>query len=168
VFQEVLSTAIAASARLALGRCLPFDFLQKRIVLHRARKHRIILLDGQALLFVTQGRRAVLKGDYIEAFFIAGSHGGLNTTIREKATQRNGSDPSTAEDKIQVRTGERIQPAFALNDNILRCWCQLLYNLRSPGALTERLALHGYRHPSPFHHRRARIMANLWQEEYMR
>src|ERR1700733_16088738 len=108
---------------------------------HRLRKHGIVLLDRGLLLFLADGRRAVLEGDDVVALLVSGSHRRLDAAIGEKPAERDGRYPAAAQDEIEVGGSEAVEAPLAFDDNIARLRLQRMDDRCAPGSLAERFAV---------------------------
>src|SRR5277367_160853 len=72
------------AARLGFHRLAALEARQKLVMRHRLREHGIVLLDRGLLLFLADGRRAVLERDDVIALLVSGPHRRLDATIGQE------------------------------------------------------------------------------------
>src|SRR3984957_18233845 len=129
------------TARLGFHRLAALEARQKLVMRHRLREHRVVLLDRGLLLFLADGRRAVLERDDVIALLVPGPHGRLDAAIGEEAAKRDGRYAATAQNEIEIGGCEAIEAPLAFDDDIARLRLQHIDDRRAPSSLTERLAV---------------------------
>src|ERR1700733_13741601 len=104
---------------------------------HRLREHRIVLLDRGLLLFLADGRRAVLERDDVIALFVSGAHCRFDAAIGQESAERNGRYATPPQNEIEVGGGEAVEAPLAFDDDIARLRLQHVDDRRAPSSLTE-------------------------------
>src|ERR1700733_9226827 len=99
---------------------------------HRLREHGIVLLDRGLLLFLADGRRAVLERDDVVALLVPGSHRRLDAAIGQESAECDGRYATAAQDEIEIGGGEAVQAPLALDDDVARLRLERIDDLRAP------------------------------------
>ena len=110
-------------------------------MVHRVREHRIVLVDGHALLFLAERGRAVRQRDDVVALLVCRAHRRLHTAVRQEAAECDRRNSAAAQDEVEVRAREGVQPTLALDHDVAAVRCQVLDDLGAPRALAERFAV---------------------------
>src|ERR1700733_3555366 len=124
-------------ARLRFDRLAALEARQKLVMRHRLREHGIVLLDRGLLLFLADGRRAVLERDDVVALLVSGSHRRLDAAIGQESAERDGRYAAAAQDEIEVGGGEAAKAPLAFDDDVTRLRLQRVNDLRAPASLAE-------------------------------
>jgi hypothetical protein len=87
------------------------------------------------------GRRgeAVVECDDLVAVLIAGAHRRLDAAVGEETAQDDGRDALATQDEVEVRAGNGVQAALALDHDVTVDRRELVDDRRSPRPLDERL-----------------------------
>src|ERR1700733_9990840 len=125
------------TARLGFHRLAALQARQELVMRHRLREHKIVLLDRSLLLFLADGRRAVLERDDVVALLVSGSHRRFDAAIGQESAERDGRNATAAQDEIKMGGSEAVEAPLAFDDNIARLRLQHVDDRRAPSSLTE-------------------------------
>src|ERR1700722_15974353 len=106
------------TARLGFHRLAALEARQKLVMRHRLREHGIVLLNRGALLFLADGRCAVLERHDVVALLVSRPHGRFDAAVRQKSAERDSRYAAAAQNEIKVSGGEAVQAPLALDDDI--------------------------------------------------
>jgi hypothetical protein len=120
----------------------PFQLLDERRRRHHVGEHRVIEPDRVVVLLGRRRRQAVRQRNHVIALLVSGAHRRLHAAVRQEAPERNRRDAAPAQDEVEVRRGERVQAALALDDHVALLRRQHIDDLGAPFALHERRRVH--------------------------
>src|SRR5580698_1331743 len=137
MIRSALASRSLVAARLRFDRLAALQARQKLVMRHRLREHGIVLLDRGLLLFLADGRRAVLERDDVVALLVPGPHRRLDAAIGQESAERDGRYAAAAQDEIEVGGGEAAKAPLAFDDDVTPLRLQRVNDLRAPASLAE-------------------------------
>jgi ATP-binding cassette, subfamily B, bacterial len=108
---------------------------------HRLGEHRVVVADRVLVLGDRRGRRAVGQRDHLVPVLVAGPHRRLHAAVGEETAENDRRDALAAQDEVEVRAGERVEAALALDEDVAVLRREFVDDGRAPAALHERAAV---------------------------